>query len=102
MAQLSLPLTTTYDSGNLSDTGSLSGYDSASSMPKFPHTRAQLSAIARQHKPLDNYDSDADGEDFSRVSSSLVNKVVALLVDEQEDELKALLKEVYGMDGETV
>lgn len=98
MSQLSLPLTVTYDSGNLSDTG----YDSVSPMPKFPHTRAQLSAIARQHKPLDNYDSDADGEDFSRVSSSLVNKVVLLLVDEQEDELKTLLKETYAIDDETV
>lgn len=98
MTQLSLPLPVTYDAGNLLDTG----YDSLSPMPKFPHTRAQLSAIARQHKPLDNYDSDADGEDFSRISSSLVNKVVLLLVDEQEDELKALLKATYGMDDETV
>ncbi|KAF5383536.1 hypothetical protein D9615_003698 [Tricholomella constricta] len=98
MASLTLPLTTTYDSGSLSD----SAADSSSLMPKFPHTRAQLSAIARQHKPLDNYDSDADGDDFNRVSSSFVNRIAALLADEQEDELKTLLKNTYGMDDETL
>lgn len=102
MTSLALPLTTTYDSGSFSDPGSISGYDSSSTMSKLPHTRAQLSAIARQHKPLDSYDSDADGDDFNRVSSSLVNRVAALLDDEQEDELKVLLKSTYGMDDETV
>ncbi|KAJ7132079.1 hypothetical protein C8R44DRAFT_612099 [Mycena epipterygia] len=69
----------------------------------FPHTRAQLSAIARQYKPLpsDVYDGDAD-DDFSRVSSELVEQVVSLLVNEREDELKAVLKAAYGMDDEMV
>ncbi|RDB15838.1 Zinc finger CCCH domain-containing protein 6 [Hypsizygus marmoreus] len=100
---LTLPLSTSYDSGSLSDPGSASGsYISSASMPKFPHTRAQLSAIARQHKPLDHYDSDFDGDEFNRVSSSFVNKVVALLVDENEDELKTLLKSTYDMDDDTL
>ncbi|KAF8074760.1 hypothetical protein FPV67DRAFT_1407991 [Lyophyllum atratum] len=98
MASLTLPFTPPYDSGAFSD----SAADPSSLMPKFPHTRAQLSAIARQHKPLDNYDSDADSDEFNRVPSSLVNRVAALLADEQEDELKALLKGTYGMDDETL
>jgi hypothetical protein len=71
-------------------------------MGKFPHTRAQLSAIARQYKPLENYDSDAEGEEFNRVPQSIVNEVVSLLADEREDELKALLKMNYAMDDESV
>ncbi|KAJ3497206.1 hypothetical protein NLJ89_g10379 [Agrocybe chaxingu] len=69
---------------------------------KFPHTRAQLSAIARQYKPLENYDSDAENDDYNRVPQSLVNEVVSLLVDEKEDELKTLLKTTFGMDGDIV
>ncbi|KAG6890301.1 hypothetical protein C0995_009507 [Termitomyces sp. Mi166 len=93
MTSLTLPLATTaYDSGAMSDS-------SADCIPKFPHTRAQLSAIARQHKPLETYDGP---DEFNRVSSSFVNRVVALLVDEQEEELKALLKSTYGVDDETV
>ncbi|EGN92263.1 hypothetical protein SERLA73DRAFT_173022 [Serpula lacrymans var. lacrymans S7.3] len=69
---------------------------------RFPHTRAQLSSIARQHKPLEGYDSDAEGDDTTRVSSSLVNKVVALLDGEHEDELKALLKDAFGVDNDMV
>ncbi|KAG5645726.1 hypothetical protein DXG03_005422 [Asterophora parasitica] len=100
MAALSPPLTTSYEFGSFTQD---SVTDPPSSMPKFPHTRAQLSAIARQHRPLDsNYDSDADGDDFSRVSSPFVNRIAALLADEQEDELKALLKNTYGMDDETL
>jgi hypothetical protein len=96
---LSLPSIISYDpSMTTSDSGSLS----ALSGHKFPHLRAQLSAIARQNKPLDSYDSDADGDDFSRVSSSFVSKVVSLLEGEHEDELKILLKGTYGMDDDTV
>lgn len=86
------------DSGYVSD----NAYGQDSATPKFPHTRAQLSAIARQYKPLDSYDSEAEGDEFGRVSSSFVNRVVAMLVDEQDDELKALLKETYGIDEDTV
>jgi len=73
-----------------------------SNMGKFPHTRAQLSAIARQYKPLDNYDSDAEADEYNRVPQSIVNEVVSLLVDEREDELKTLLKANYVMDDESV
>jgi hypothetical protein len=96
---LSLPSIIRYDpasgASNGASSSDLSGY-------KFPHTRAQLSAIARQNKPLDSYDSDADGDEYSRVSSALVSKVVSLLDNEQEDELKTLLKGTYGMDDATV
>lgn len=80
------------------DYGSDSGQDSA--IPRFPHTRAQLSAIARLYKPANNYDSDAEGDEFSRVSSDVVGKVVSLLDEEDEDELKSLLKDTYGVDEE--
>ena len=63
----------------------------------FPHTRAQLSAIARLYKPADNGDNDAD------VSANLVAKVASLLDREHEDELKALLRASYsGIDDEMV
>lgn len=70
-------------------------------MPSFPHTRAQLVAIARQYKPLptDAYDPDPDD---MRVPSELVEQVVSLLREEQEDELKLLLKAAYTIDDETV
>lgn len=67
----------------------------------FKHTRAQLVAIARQYKPLptDGYDPDPDDV---RVPQKLVEQVVQLLRDEQEDELKELLKSTYDLDDETV
>ncbi|KZT27794.1 hypothetical protein NEOLEDRAFT_1088013 [Neolentinus lepideus HHB14362 ss-1] len=80
------------------DYGSDSGQDVA--VPRFPHTRAQLSAIARTYKPADNYDSDAEGDEFSRVSSEVAGKVVGLLDEENEDDLKVLLKATYGIDEE--
>ncbi|KAJ7224486.1 hypothetical protein GGX14DRAFT_425905 [Mycena pura] len=69
----------------------------------FPHTRAQLVAIARQFKPLpiDAYDPEPD-DDFQRVPSELVDQVVSLLREEQEDELKTVLKNTYGMDDDMV
>ena len=76
---LSLPTMATYDDG-----------DDQSSPTKFPHTRAQLAAIVRQCNPSDE------------VSSSFVARVVSLLDEEHEDELKTLLKATYGMDDETV
>ncbi|KAJ7180464.1 hypothetical protein C8R46DRAFT_940225 [Mycena filopes] len=67
----------------------------------YPHTRAQLVAIARQYKPLptDAYDPDPDDP---RVPHDLVEQVVALLRNEEEDELKEVLKAAYGVDDETV
>jgi len=69
---------------------------------KFPHTRALLSTIVRRYKPADNGDSDAEVEDFIRIPTSMVNKVVGMLVSEQEDELKLFLKSSYGISDETV
>jgi len=58
---------------------------------RWPHTRAQLQAIAR------NYEHDAD------LDPALVTTVVELLKSENEDELKRLLKDSYpAMDDETV
>lgn len=96
MSLLSLPS----DPGNLSDSGEPNGPEIRP--PKYPHTRAQLSALARQFKPVDSFDSDIEGDDIPRVSSSFVNRVVAMLVDEREDDLQALLTDAFGMDHETV
>ncbi|KIJ61995.1 hypothetical protein HYDPIDRAFT_115145 [Hydnomerulius pinastri MD-312] len=83
---------------NFNDNVSEAGSVSASQVQRFPHTRAQLSAIVRQHKsPIEGYDVD-DIDESSRISTSLVNKVAGLLADEQEDELKQLLKNTYGVD----
>lgn len=62
---------------------------------RFPHTRAQLTAIARQYRPLDNYDDEND-DDPSRVTSTLVVRVASLLDAEREEDLKSLLKETFG------
>ena len=76
------------DTGNTSDSGSLSGAESSVAVPpRFPHTRAQLSAIAKEYKTSDaiNVDSDTDGEAVARVSNTLVKQVATLLDNEQED-----------------
>lgn len=95
---LSLP---TFDSGDVSDTGSAAS-ELSTPATKFPHTRAQLAAIARQHRPADGYENDADAEDHGRVDSSFVTKVVGLLDEEHEEELKSLLKDAYSIDDEMV
>lgn len=87
---ISIPL----PSRNLSETGSLSGHD-FSAPPKFPHTRAQLASLARQYKVPDVFEGDPDGDD-PRVDSALVGRVVMLLGNEREDELKSLLKDTFG------
>lgn len=78
------------------------GLGSAGQVQRFPHTRAQLSAIIRQHRsPLEGYDAD-DSDDPNRVSTALVNRVASLLADEQEDVLKGLLKSECGVDDDMV
>lgn len=78
------------------------GLGSAGQVQRFPHTRAQLSAIIRQHRsPLEGYDAD-DSDDPNRVSTALVNRVASLLADEQEDVLKDLLKSECGVDDDMV
>ncbi|THH09723.1 hypothetical protein EW145_g1804 [Phellinidium pouzarii] len=117
--------------GNLSDTGSIgyfSGVEGLSASTgnirahkhvpqtqKFPHTRAQLANIARDHRfrelagAASANDSDADVDDYGRwgdeqeahVSSALVRQVASLLSEENEDELKELLKKTFEMDSES-
>jgi hypothetical protein len=70
---------------------------------QFPHTRALLAHIYRQHKPPDSYDSDAEGDDLTKVPSVFVTRVVSLLDQEHEDDLKALLRDHYtGIDDDVV
>jgi hypothetical protein len=69
---------------------------------KFPHTRAQLSAIGCQRKAGEAHEGETEADDLNRVPSTLVNKVVSLLVDEKEEELKVLLKTTYELDDERV
>lgn len=66
-----------------------------SAPPRFPHTRAQLTSIARQYRPLDNYDDDID-DGSNRITSAFVARVASLLGDEREDELKTLVKDTFG------
>ena len=74
----------------------------AGQVQRFPHTRAQLSAIIRQHRsPLEGYDAD-DGDDPNRVSTALVTRVASLLANEQEDALKDILKSECGVDDDMV
>ncbi|KAI9464560.1 hypothetical protein BJY52DRAFT_1397505 [Lactarius psammicola] len=73
--------------GNISDSASAHDSLPISTPTRFPHTRAQLSAISRLYKPADSCDNDTEPDD-SRVSSAL-----------HEEELKALLKASFsGID----
>ncbi|TBU49245.1 hypothetical protein BD309DRAFT_852248 [Dichomitus squalens] len=78
---------------SLSDSASLHNEADHSAPPRFPHTRAQLAAIARLYKP-DAFIGDTDGD--QSISSSLIARVVSLLDAEREEELKSLLKDMFG------
>jgi hypothetical protein len=68
---------------------------------RFPHIRAQLAAIARQHK--ESSEIELDDETGARIPSEFVHKVVESLDNEREDQLKTLLTETHpSMDGESV
>jgi hypothetical protein len=87
---------------NISDSPSLRESLPSPASTHFPHTRAQLTAIARLYKPTDSGDNDTDPDD-SRVSASLVAKVASLLDHEHEDELKAILRASFsGIDDNMV
>ncbi|KAH8093727.1 hypothetical protein BXZ70DRAFT_377025 [Cristinia sonorae] len=78
-------------------TSSQSAPRELSAPPRFPHTRAQLSAIARQYRPTEtNYDDDYDADDSALVTSALVTRVASLLDNEHEDELKSLLRSTFS------
>lgn len=57
---------------------------------KFPHTRAQLGAIAR----LAGLDDD---QEDALVPAMFLANVVALLGEEREDQLKGLLAQTYAL-----
>lgn len=82
-----------------SDAGSEAFNDSG---PRFPHVRALLGAMARQHKAAgDSYDSEGEGD--GQVPSGFVSRVVGLLDEEHEEELKGVLKEHYpSLDDDVV
>jgi hypothetical protein len=68
---------------------------------RFPHIRAQLAAIARQHK--ENGEIELDDETGARIPSEFLHKVVESLENEREDELKAILTKAHlTMDSESV
>lgn len=68
---------------------------------RFPHIRAQLAAITRQHK--ESSEIELDDETGARIPSEFVHKIVESLDNEREDQLKALLTETYpSMDSESV
>lgn len=68
---------------------------------RFPHIRAQLAAIARQHK--ESGEIELDDETGARIPTEFVHKVLECLDNEHEDQLKALLTETYpSMDSESV
>jgi hypothetical protein len=96
---LTLPPAVIFESDDVSESASVL----TSHAQRFPHTRAQLLAIFRQQKGgSDYFDGDGDGEESSRISTSLVTKVAGLLASEQEDEVKALLKTACGVEDDMV
>ena len=90
------------DPGNISDAASAHDSLPTSAPTRFPHTRAQLSAISRLYKSADSCDNDTEPDD-SPINSTLVAKVATLLDHEHEDELKTVLKAIFsGIDDDMV
>ena len=79
---------------SLSDSAAFHNDHEQQGQPRFPHTRAQLAAIARLYKP-DAFAGESESEQ-NNISSSLVTRVVSLLDGEREDDLKHLLKDMFG------
>jgi hypothetical protein len=92
---LPIPSRVDYDIGAVSDS------DVQPKSP-HPHLRAQLGSIHRQYKPPESYEAESELDDSSRIASSFVEQVVRLLEEEREDDLKALLKDNYRMDDDSV
>ena len=89
--------------GNFNDPSptTTSTTDYAQPPQRFPHIRAQLAAIARQHK--ESGEIELDDETGARIPTEFVHKVLECLDNEHEDQLKALLTETYpSMDSESV
>ena len=81
--------------GNFNDSSTTTASTTDYSQPpqRFPHIRAQLAAITRQHKEAGGIE--LDDETGARIPSEFVHKVVELLDNEHEDQLKTLLIETY-------
>ena len=83
---------------------------SLAAVPKFSHTLAHLSTIAREFKAIDNsgfeIDQDHEADDAAepaKMGTTLVKQVVALLDDENEEGLKDVLKDAFpGLDDDSV
>ncbi|KAI0691232.1 hypothetical protein BC835DRAFT_125404 [Cytidiella melzeri] len=88
-------ITVPFDHSIRSQSPALSTPQELSAPPRFPHTRAQLTAIARQYRPLDNYEDDNEGG-LTGISSALVARVASLLDAEREEDLKNLLRDSFG------
>lgn len=96
-----IPPPSLVDFGSFSDSSPLDRDYHGPQTQRFPHTRAQLSAINKQYR--DNYESDAEDEAISRISSDFVLRIVRLLDAEHEEQLKAVLRDTYpGVDDEAV
>jgi hypothetical protein len=98
-----LQTNTTLQFGNFSDPSPTIALTTDYPQPpqRFPHIRAQLAAIARQHKEAGEIE--LDDETGARIPSELLHKVVESLDNEREDELKTLLTETHPtMDNESV
>ena len=88
-------ITVPFDLNVRSSSPALSTPHELSAPPRFPHTRAQLTAIARQYRPLDNYEDDNESGSAS-ISSALVARVATLLDAEREEDLKNLIRDSFG------
>lgn len=89
--------------GNFNDSGLTGALTTDYPQPpqRFPHLRAQLAAIARQHK--ESGEIELDDETGSRIPSEFLHNVVESLDGEREEKLKSLLTETYPtMDSESV
>jgi len=74
----------------------------STSTSKYPHTRAILVSIAATAKDNDSLDVDTDNDDNQKVSPAIVSRVVMLLQDENEDELKNYLKDAFSIPDSVV
>ena len=103
LAPTTLQTNTLLQFGNFSDPSPTitSTFDCSQPPQRFPHIRAQLAAIDRQHK--ESSEIELDDETGARIPSEFLHKVVESLENEREDELKALLTETHPtMDSESV
>ena len=99
----SLQTNTLLQFGNFSDPNPATALTSDYPQPpqRFPHIRAQLAAIARQHK--ESGEIELDDETGAQIPSEFLHKVVVSLENEREDELKTLLAGTHPtMDSESV